>query len=81
MVSSLLCGFQCNPCPNKSGKRFVRFPDVLPFGWNCRYFAFFFAAFFAGAFLAGAFLVAILPILPFDDLASMLQHLVQLKNV
>jgi hypothetical protein len=47
---------------------------VLPC-WLIRYF--FFAAFFAGAFLAAAFfagaflaafLVAILPILPFDDL-------------
>jgi hypothetical protein len=34
-----------------------RSPDVLPYGWRCRYF-FFFATFFAGTFLA-AFLVAI----------------------
>jgi hypothetical protein len=34
----------------------MRSPELLPFGWRCRYF--FFAAFFAGAFLA-AFLVAI----------------------
>jgi len=45
---------------------------------DCRYF-FFFAAFFAGAFLA-AFLVAI-SILPFDAFASILQMLLQLKNV
>jgi hypothetical protein len=42
---------------NTSGERIERSPDVLPFGWRCRYF-FFFAAFFAGAFFA-AFLVAI----------------------
>jgi hypothetical protein len=56
--------YQCNPfrketsvAKNTSGERLERSPDVLPFGWRCRYF-FFFAAFFAGAFLA-AFLVAI----------------------
>jgi hypothetical protein len=45
---------------NRSGERWMRSPDLLPFGWRYRYFFFaaFFAAFFAGAFLA-AFLVAI----------------------
>jgi hypothetical protein len=82
-IPSLLRVYQCNSFPgHTSGERLTRSPEVLPFGWSCRYFFFaaFFAAFFAGAFLA-AFFVAILPILPFDDFASMLQMLVQLKNV
>jgi hypothetical protein len=55
---SVPCVYQCIPFPkNTSGERLKRSPDVLPYGWRCRYF-FFFATFFAGAFLA-AFLVAI----------------------
>jgi len=60
------CVFSLYPCgkkyppKNTSGERWMRSPEVLPFGWKYRYFFFaaFFAAFFAGAFLA-AFLVAI----------------------
>jgi hypothetical protein len=55
---------------------------VLPFGWLIRYFFFaaFLTAFFAGAFLA-AFFVAILPILPFDELDRTCKLILQLMNV
>jgi hypothetical protein len=81
--------YQCSPFfkkrigpKNTSGERLKRSPEVLPFGWRCRYFFFaaFFAAFFAGAFLA-AFLVAICLFSLSTILVSFLQTLLQLKNV
>jgi hypothetical protein len=54
--TSVILSTKTSQPQNSSGERWMRSPELLPFGWRCRYF--FFAAFFAGAFLA-AFLVAI----------------------
>ena len=60
----------------------MRPPEVLPFGWMVQLLLLRgLLGFLLLGSLFGCLFGCHLPILPFDDFASTLQHLVQLRNV